>query len=297
MRFILSKKRKNLFFSCLLLAPTIVLLSIVILIPELYTLFLSFTEYSPGQNPIIVGVRNYLELVEDSAFLDAIVNNLVYLVLVVFFEFMVGFGSALLLNRQFPFQRILIGLVIAPYAVSLVVAAVIWRYMLDSSSGIINFLISWCGFSPVQWFGSVPTSFSAVIIISVWKNSPFIMMIAYAALMSLPTEVYEAADIDGANFLQKFWLITLPLITPALSVALLFRTVFAIRAFGEIWILTEGGPGRGTEILSVYLYKESFRYFNFGKGSAVAFIMLVITLVLSMPIIRGMYRTMFSKQS
>jgi len=277
----------------MLLVPVLTLLSVVILIPEIMAFFLSFTTYSPGDVPVFVGFKNYIEILKDRYFLNALVNNLIFLASIICFEFLVGFGIALLLNHGFRLQRLWVSLVIAPYAISPVVAVVIWRYMLDPNYGFINFIISSIGFKPVLWLGSNLTSFIPIILVDVWRFSPFITIIAYAALVSLPIELFEVANIDGASRWQSFRFVTLPLIAPALMVAIVFRVIFALREFGIIWILTQGGPGRGTEILSVFLYKESFRYHHFGRGATIAVFMLIITALLSINLVRKMYRRMY----
>jgi len=277
----------------LLLIPILALLSLLILIPEIWALFLSLTEYAPGKKPIYVGLKNYVEIIHDPAFLNALLNNIIFVSGAVFFEFLVGFGSALLLNHRFPLQRLWVSLLVAPYAISPVVACVIWIYILNPSYGIVNYILSLFRIQPVSWFGSIIPSFIAVIIVDVWKYYPFIMIIAYSALTSLPQEIFEAASIDGTTGWQSFRYITFPLITPALLVALTFRLIFALRTFGIIWILTEGGPSRGTETLSVYLYKESFRYFNFGRGSTIAVFMLIMTTLFSIFVIKETYKRIF----
>jgi len=277
----------------LLLIPILTLLSLLILIPEIWALFLSLTEYAPGKKPIYVGLKNYVEIIRDPAFWNALLNNIIFVSGAVFFEFLVGLGSALLLNHRFPLQRLWVSLLVAPYAISPVVACVIWIYILNPSYGIVNYILSLFRIQPVSWFGSIIPSFIAIIIVDAWKYYPFIMIIAYSALTSLPQEIFEAASIDGTTGWQSFRYITFPLITPALLVALTFRLIFALRTFGIIWILTEGGPSRGTEILSVYLYKESFRYFNFGRGSTIAVFMLIMTTLFSIFVIRETYKRMF----
>lgn len=277
----------------LLLIPILTLLSSVILIPEIWSLFLSFTRYAPGDRPVYVGLKNYVEIAKDPAFLNALFNNIIFIAAVISLEFVIGFGSALLLNHKFPLQKLWVSLVIAPYAISPVVACVIWRYMLDPNYGVVNYALSSFGVTPVLWFGTAISSFVAVVIVDVWIFSPFTMIITYSALTSLPPDLFEASSIDGASGLQTFRFITFPLIVPALLVAVVFRVIFALRTFGIIWILTAGGPARATEILSIYLYKESFRYFHFGKGSAVAWFMLIVTALLSVHIVRKMYRRMF----
>ncbi len=277
----------------LLMAPILGLLLVVIVIPEIWALFLSLTKYEPGLEPIYIGLRNYIEILQSRFFKNALFNNVIFVAAVVPLEFLIGLGTALLLNHRFPLQKLWVSLLIAPYCISLVVACVIWRYLLDPSYGLVNYTLSFFNIAPVAWFGKVLPSFVGIIIVDVWKFSPFIMVIAYSALTALPQNFLEAAKIDGANALATFRFVVFPLITPALLVGLLFRLIFALRTFGIIWILTQGGPAHGTEILSIYLYRESFRYFHFGKGSAIAWIMLILTALLSIPIIKRMYRRIY----
>jgi len=277
----------------LLIVPVVTLLFVVIVIPEIWAFFLSFTKYSPGFLPIYIGLVNYSKILRDPVFLQVLINNIIFLASTIFFEFFIGFGTALLLFHGFPLQRIWTSLLIAPYAISPVVACVIWKYLLDPSYGVVNYVLSMPGIQPVKWFGTTPSSFIAIIITNVWISSPFIQIIAYSALISIPQEILEASLVDGANAWQRFRHIIIPLITPALLVALIFRLIFAFREFGIPWMLTQGGPGHGTEILSIYLYKTGFRYFEFGSASAVAWIMLVLTALFSISIVRKMYRTIF----
>ncbi len=289
------RERSKVVFAMLMLAPIMTLLLVVIVVPEIWALFLSFTKYSPGSTPVYVGIQNYVKIIHDRFFANALINNLIFVAAVLGLEFLIGLGSALLLNHRFPLQRLWVSLLIAPYCISVVVACVIWRYMLDPSYGFVNYTFSRFGMESIPWFGTAIPSFIGVIIVTVWKFSPFIMIIAYSALTAMPQEVIEAANIDGATRLGTFRFVTFPLITPALLVGLAFRMIFAFREFGIIWILTRGGPAGRTEILSIYLYKQTFRYYHFGRGGAIAWIMLALTFVISISIVRKMYRRMYEK--
>ncbi len=289
------KKKFRISFALLMLAPMLGLLTVIIVSPEIWTLFLSFTKYEPGSSPIYIGLENYVKIVHDRFFVNALFNNLIFVVAVIALEFLIGLGTALLLNHRFPLQKLWVSLLIAPYCISPVVACVMWRYILNPSYGFANYVLFLAGVEPVPWFGTVVSSFIAVIIVDVWKFSPFIMIIAYSALTAMPQDVIEAANIEGATDWETFRFVIFPLITPALLVGLAFRVIFALRTFGIIWILTRGGPARGTEVLSIYLYRETFRYYRFGKGSAIAWIMLALTFVLSIPIVRKMYRRMYQE--
>ncbi|HOQ78420.1 MAG TPA: sugar ABC transporter permease [Candidatus Cloacimonas sp.] len=203
------------------------------------------------------------------------------------FELIIGLEGAILLNKRFKFQPLWVCLILSPYAISPVVSVVIWKYLLDPSYGMINYLITRFGFQPIIWFSTPLTSFIPISLVSVWKNFPFLVIILYAALTAIPEEIIEASKIDGVKGFTLFRLVTLPLILPALLVGLMFRMIFLIRTFELVWVFTGGGPGRSTEILAIHLYKEAFLYLNFGKASALAWILLTITFTLSNYIMRS----------
>jgi multiple sugar transport system permease protein len=288
-----ERKGRYTYSPYLLLIPISALLVIVILVPEIWALLISISNYSPGSPAKYVGFSNYIRVAKDPVFIQALINNLIFLVLAISFEFLVGFGFALLLFQGFPLRRVWTSLLIAPYAISPVVACVMWKYLLDPSYGVVNYVLSVFGVSSVPWFGNTSSAFIAIIITDVWINSPFIQIIAYSALISIPNEVIEASIVDGTNIWQRFRFVIIPLITPALFVALIFRLIFVFREFGIPWMLTQGGPGHSTEILSVYLYKQGFRYFEFGSASAVAWVMLLFTSLISVPIVKKMYTKIF----
>jgi len=289
------KTRSETSISILLLIPIIALLVTVIVIPGVWAIILSFTQYTPGNTPVFNDIQNYVKIIHDRFFENALRNNLIFVIAVVTLEFLIGLGSALLLNHGFPLQKLWVSLLITPYAISEVVACVMWRYMLDPSYGFANYALSLIGLRPVAWFGTVASSFMSVIIVTVWKNFPFIMIIAYSALTAVPQEIIEASKIDGANRIQAFRFVVFQLIKPALLVGLTFRVIFALREFGIIWILTEGGPAGGTEILPIYLYRQTFRYFEYGRGAATATIMLFLTILISISLVRRMYKGMYER--
>ncbi|OFX26629.1 MAG: hypothetical protein A2Z07_00050, partial [Armatimonadetes bacterium RBG_16_67_12] len=229
-------------------------------------------------------------------FWNAVRNNLIFVAGTVGTEFLLGLGLALLLSRGFPLQRLWISLIIAPYAISPVVSVVTWKYMLQPTMGLVNYLMSFAGLVNVRWTTDPGLAMLSVIFVEVWRSSPFMTVVLYAAVISVPTELLEAARVDGAGGLRTFWHVTLPLIRPAILVAVVFRLVFALRTFDVIWILTQGGPIRATEVLAVYLFNQGFRYWQFGLASATAWIVLVLTMLLSTYYLVFMSRTMFGSE-
>jgi multiple sugar transport system permease protein len=185
------------------------------------------TDYSPGLNNVkFVGLDNYFWVLTDPAFLAALWRNLLYVVIVVALELTIGFGAALVLQQPFPFRPLWMALVIAPYAVSPIVAVVMWKYMLDPSFGVVNYMLSVVHLPTVKWLSSPETSMAAIIIVAVWKEFSFTTIVLFSALTTVPRELYEAAKIDGATPIQNLWHVTLPTIAPAFAIVALFRIIF-----------------------------------------------------------------------
>ena len=286
----MKKASDNIFIPLILIAPAILFLILIILIPSIQALVMSLTNYTAGRTFDFIGLSNYFNILSDPKFLKVLLNNLYFMFGDVSLELLIGLSGALLLNRRFPLQSLWISLILAPYAISSVVSVAIWKYMLDPSYGIINYLITSLGFEPIIWLSTPLTSFIPIILVNAWKNSPFIFIISYGALTSIPLEIIDASKIDGVTSFKFFRLVALPLIAPALIIGLLFRIIFVLRAFEIVWLFTGGGPGRSTEILSLLMYKEAFLYFNYGKASAISWIMLIITFILSIYIVKKSYR-------
>ena len=188
----------------------------------------------------------------------------------------------------------MIAVVLAPYAVSEVVAVVMWRFMLEPDVGIVTQLLETLGLPSLSWPINRWHALTVIVLLSVWLHLPFTAMILSSARISIPLELYEAARSDGASPLQIFRHVTFPMLIPAILIALLFRYVFAFRIFGEVWLLTRGGPAGSTEVLATYLYRHSFRYLELGKASAIGWLMLIATLLIASVYLRQVYKRMLS---
>lgn len=266
-----------------LIAPAQAMVFALIVVPAAWLLWLSFHTSSFGAQTVWVGFGNYARILADPFFWRALWNTAVIVLLVVHAELLLGLGMALLFADGLPFRRLLLAIVLAPYAVSEVAAVVMWRYLFDPEVGHISYLLGMLGL-PVLEYAVVPAhGLILVSLLSTWLHLPFTFMILYAARLALPLELYEAARIDGATPWQMFRRITLPLLVPAILVAALFRLIFAFRLFGEVWLLTEGGPARTTEVVAVYLYLEAFRYNAFGAAAATGWLMVAASLILAAP--------------
>jgi multiple sugar transport system permease protein len=284
----------NRFMYFVMASPVLFLLIAVIGLPSIYVLWLSLHQTSFGAIPQFVGLKNYIFILGDTYFWRALLNTFVVVNIVVYLELALALGIAALFALGIPFRRTFISIVIAPYAVSEVVAVVIWKYMFEPDIGFVSGLFGLVGLPELAWTTDRWSALALVGLLSVWLHLPFSFLILYSARLGIPKELYESASIDGATPWQSFVRITFPMLIPAILVALMFRYVFAFRLFAEVWLLTGGGPARQTDVLATYLYRHAFRYQEFGVASAIGWLMVLATLVMASGYLRTMYKRMLS---
>ncbi|SEF00816.1 multiple sugar transport system permease protein [Rhizobiales bacterium GAS188] len=277
-----------------MVAPAQALLILVIALPAAYVFWLSLAHSSYGQVPVWAGWDNYRTILADRYFWRALVNTLIVVNAVVYIELAVALGMAVLFAGGIPARRVMIAVVLAPYAISEVVAVMVWRYLMEPDIGPVTHLIAALGLPPLDWSVSPGAALALVGLINIWMHLPFTFVLLYTALLAVPAELFEAARIDGASAWAEFRHVTLPVLMPAILVAILFRYVFAFRTFSEVWLLTQGGPARSTEVLAVYLYTTGFRYGDFGGAAAIGWLMLLASLLLALYYLRRMYRGMLA---
>ncbi len=265
-----------------LIAPVHLLILSVVVIPAIYVAWLSLNTSSFGRAPEFVGLANYVRTLTDPAFHSALWNTVVLVVVAVHLELLAGLCMALLFASGIPFRRMLLVAVLAPYAVSEVVAVAMWRFLFDPDIGPISVALTSLGLPILDWSFEPRDAMIMIGLLTIWMHLPFTFIILYAARLAIPKDLYEAARIDGGTPWQLFRRVTIPLLAPAIIVALLFRYIFAFRMFSEVWLLTQGGPVRSTEVLAVYLYREAFTYNAFGTASATAWIMVFASMVLGL---------------
>lgn len=280
----------------LMLVPAHLLLLCTIALPSLYVLWLSFTESTYGSITGYVGFANYATMLGDPYFWHAMLNTLIVVNVVVYVELALAVAVAVVFAEGVPFRRVLIALVLMPYAVSEVVAVVIWKFLMDPDLGMVERPLAAIGL-PLHWAVDPAAGLALVCIVSVWLNLPFSFIIAYAAIRGVPRELYEAAHSDGASAWQSFRHITFPAILPSLLVALIFRYIVAFRLFTEVWLLTGGGPARMTEVLAIYLYKQAFTYSDFGQGAAAGWIMVLVSGLFAVAYISRLNRAAFLRDA
>lgn len=276
----------------LYLSPLHLLLLAILTVPSFYVLWLSLNESSYGTGLTWVGLDNYRAVFEDAYFWRAAVNTFFLVNGVVYVELVLGLALATLFVSGVPLRGLMFACILMPYAISEVVAVLVWKMMMDPSVGAIARTLEGAGFGMLNWSASPTIGLMLVGVINIWTHLPFTFLMIYAGLLAIDSSLYEAAQIDGATRWQRFTRITLPLLVPTLLITLIFRLIFAFRMFSEVWLLTKGGPARMSEVLAVYLYQHGFRYGDFGIASATGWMMVLGSLLLASVFLFAMQRSM-----
>jgi multiple sugar transport system permease protein len=270
-------------------APAVLLVATIIVYPIVYTVWMSLQDWfaSSLTLPKFIGLANYQKiLVGDPRFREAVVRTLYFTGLVIAGETVLGVAMALLFNREFWGRGLLRTLAILPMVATPVAIGLVFVMMYHPTLGVANYLVTLTGLAPFKWTYSSGTALYALAVVDIWQWTPLIMLIALAGLASLPQEPYEAARIDGATPLQAFWHITLPLLRPAIVVAILFRAIDAIKTFDIIFIMTQGGPANSTETINILLFNQAFSYFNMGYASSMAVALFAVVMGASLILIK-----------
>ena len=282
--------RRDRQFGWFMTAPGLAALLLVVLFPLLFTIFTSLFEYTlvrPGYDTF-VGLDNYRSALEENYFGESIVVTVKFVIAVVLLEFLIGFTVALMLNAVTRFKSIYYPILLMPLLINPVVVAQIWRMFLHPELGIVNYLIGLAGGPKVNWLGDPTIAFWTVVMVDIWHQVSFMIILLLAGLSALPKEPYEAARMDGASTLQSFIHITLPLMRPVIVVTLLIRLIFAIKTFDLIFIMTRGGPGTATDLISYFIYRSAFYGLDIGQASAISVVLLIVVLALTAYLYRYM---------
>lgn len=279
--------------NLMLLTPAQALVTFMLAGPAVYVLWLSLNASNFGQNLQFVGLENYVTVLTDPYFWTASLNTFVIVNVVVYVELLLALGIALLVASVKTGRMILFAIVLVPYGISEVVGVLSWRFLADPNVGLITKFFAGIGLGRLNWMTDPNAALALIATISIWLHLPFSFVLLYAAIISIPTDMREAARVDGANPWQGFWYIMLPMILPAALLAIVFRYVFAFRMFSEVWLVTKGGPIRLTEVLGTYLYRIGFSYSDFGGAAATGWLMVLGSLLLASFYLRTMYRRSF----
>jgi multiple sugar transport system permease protein len=268
----------------LLLLPAALLLLLVVVYPIttlLFTSLHSVSNINPKAGEQWVGLANYVRAFDDDRFWHSLWQTILYIVVTVPGALLVGLGLALLANKPFTIKwPVRLGLLL-PWALPLVFCGLIFRWFFEYETGIVNDLLVRVGIEPLQWLSSPTLATIAICVTIIWKASSFMALMLLAGLQSIPKSLYEAAEVDGASKWQQFVEITLPMLRPAIFVALIFRTITAIQTFDIPYAMTGGGPGDATETLAMYIHKTTLDFLDFGYGSALATLMFILSLALT----------------
>jgi multiple sugar transport system permease protein len=278
--------------------PTLLTLALVLAYPIFYAGYLSFhkvalAELRRGIFPF-VAFDNYRRILTDPLFILSLKNTLIFSAVSVTAEIVLAIAIALLIDqRQVWTSRITQFLILIPYAVPPIANGLIWAFMYNFESGFLNRILFTLGLihEPINWAGNPSTALLALTIPYIWRTLPFAILLVHAALQGINPELYEAADIDGAGALQRFWHITLPLLAPVIVVILVLRTSFAFAVFEEVLAITQGGPGDATWVAAWYAYKKSFAPpFDIGVGAASAYVLALIVGAIAIAYVKAIYR-------
>ena len=262
--------------------PAVLMVAAVIVFPWCFTLFMSFSDWSLTGAITFVGLENYKTLFADERFRGAVATTLYFTALAVVLPIFFGTAAALVFHEKFPLRGVLRAVFIMPMMATPVAVALVWTMMFHPQLGVLNYLLTSLGLPPSLWVYDIKTVIPTLVMIEVWHWTPLVMLIVLGGLAGLPAEPYESARIDGANAWHMFRHITLPLIWPFITIALIIRTIDALKAFDTIFVITQGGPGTASETINLFLYQQAFGNFKMGYASAVVVIFFLIVIMLAL---------------
>lgn len=272
----------------LFIAPAMLVMFGGLVFPVLDAVYLSFFDWEIGRKfstAPFVGFENFTRMIVDPNVWESIRVTLRFGFWTITIEMVLGVGLALMLEKPIRGASIFRTIFILPLMVSPVVVALIWRYLFDARVGWINYYLGYLGIEPQVWLGDPSLAFFAIVLTDIWQWTPFIFIIVIAGLQALPSEVLEASRIDGANWWQQIFLVKLPMIKSILVIALLMRLIDVFRALEVMYIMTGGGPGRSTELLSLHIYNRAFATQQLGYASAISVLLIAIVFLLSLAIL------------
>lgn len=280
-------KKSNRSFMTFML-PTLIVLLIVLAVPMVYSLVVSFFDTNLKHQGIgnFVGLKNYISALTDKYFVSSAWTTLAFTIGVVIFEFLLGLGIALLLNTNVRGKSIYFSIIIIPMMITPVAVGLTWRLLLHSELGIVNYVLGLLGLSGKAWLAESKLALPTVMFIDIWQNVSYMVLVLQAGLVSLPLEPYEAAKVDGASSLQSFRYLTIPMMMPTFMTVLLMRAISALKTYDLIYVLTKGGPGVSTEVISYHIYQEAFRNLELGSASAMSYLLVLVIIPIAICFIK-----------
>jgi len=272
-------------FEMLLLLPSVLTLAVLSIIPLVVMIFLSFHEvnFTPVEEQIFIGLENYVQMAGDGSFWNSWKVTAIYVGGSLSLQLVLGVLISVMLHRVIKGENLFTSIIIMPMMIAPVVVGLIWQFLLDPSFGLYTYLLNQVGlFVSQPILGNSDSAMAAVILMDTWQWTPLIVLIVLARLKSIPEHLYEAARVDGATGITQFRYVTLPLLKPAIAIALLLRSMDLMRYFAKVFITTGGGPSSSTKIIGLYVYEQALRFFNLGYGSATGLVLLIITILMGL---------------
>ena len=262
----------------LFLVPTCLIVSIAVFAPLIYSFYLSFHRYRlnvPNAEPVFIGLKNYIDVFQDDRFFTTSGNTIVFALSTVILSFILGLALAMMLSGDSMVQRIIVSLLLVPMIMAPVAAGNLWRMMLDRTSGVINYLMTLVGLTPIAFLGSAKYAMASVVFVEIWKVTPWVTILLISALKGLPNSTVEAAVVDGAGRFYIFKRVILPQLLPVIIVVFMIRFIDSFKVFDLIYVMTAGGPGTATEMLPNFIYNQGLKNLNIGYSAALAFIFIL----------------------
>ena len=282
-------RRREAITAWMLSSPALLMLIVFLLIPFAMAIWLAFTDQRLIPNPNLptqfVGLRNFTRLLEDEAFHQALINNFVFAIVVVPIQTSFALLLAVLVNRKIRFVNVFRTIYFSPVVTMMVVVAIVWSFLYNPGQGFINQFLNTISFGllgPYDWLNDPKLAFPAIMVLSIWQGVGFQMVIYLAGLQDIPSELYEAAQVDGANQWQQFWNVTLPQLRNTTIFVVIATTILSFKLFTQVWVMTQGGPQGATMTTMIMVYREGFRQLKVGYASAIAIVFFVIVLGISL---------------
>lgn len=276
------KQRSELGWALLMLLPSLLGVGIFTLIPVLASFGLSFAQWNLLSPPKWVGFANYAALMSEPLFWKVLGNTFVYAFSVVLFEVPIALALAIALNQQGWVVKIFRTVFFLPVVTSMIAIALVWNWIYDPQYGLLNAALGALGLKPIAWLFTTEWALPALIVMGIWKNVGYSMVIFLAGLQNIPDELYEAASLDGASAWQQFLNVTLPMVSPTLFFVTTMSTITAFQIFDSVYMMTQGGPENSTNVAVYWLYQNAFEFFQVGRASAMAYVLFAIILTLTL---------------
>lgn len=264
------------FLGYTLMAPALLILLIFVAYPFVYGIWLAVSDTYVGKPGIFVGLRNFVELARDDIFRKTVVNTFEYTAVACFFKFVLGLGMAVALNQRYPFRRFVRAVVLLPWVIPTVLSTLAWLWMFDSTFSVFNWVLRQVGLKGPIWLGEGHWPMISIIIVNIWRGTPFFAVCFLAGMQTISEELYDAARVDGASAWQKFWRITFPLLTPVTTVVTLLSVILTFADFQLIYVLTRGGPANTTNVFGTLAYWMGIYAGRLGLGAAISLTMFPV---------------------